>query len=361
VGVLGGKLPTGPASSLLRVTVLCKLCALARNRHDMTEFSVAGLTAIINQVLPEPHAGLLAGLMFGTKTALPRDLYEALITSGTLHIVALSGQNLSILSRLISDNLIGLVGKRSASWLTLVLIAWFVWFVGPSPSIVRAAIMGSLTILAVLTGRQYWAILSWALAVGIMLLFNLSWITDISFQLSALATLGIILFGPAGPAQTRSCAEVGTKFSCSAARETCTYHIFMPKIHLPNSSCLGAREAICENFVSSPRFSILTLSAGPTMIKNIKMNLRLTLAAQVFTIPLILFHFHRISLIAPIANLAIGWIIGPLTGLGWITVLAGFLWLPTGYIIAWFDWVALEYVVRTVHFMSAVPFAGIGQ
>ncbi len=260
----------------------------------MGDFTVTGLTGIINQLLPEPHAGLLAGLMFGTKTALPSDLYNALIVSGTIHIAALSGMNVSILVRMIDKSLLRVVGKRAAGLLTLLLIAWFVWFVGPSPSIVRASIMGSLAIFAVLTGRQYWAILSWMLAVGSMLLVNVSWITDISFQLSALATLGIILFG-------------------------------------------GNEKRWVVN------------------------ELRLTLAAQVFTIPLILFHFHRVSLISPLANLAIGWVIAPLTGLGWVTVLVGFVWLSLGQIVAWLDWVALEYVVRTVQFISALPFASIGR
>lgn len=161
----------------------------------MTPFTLTELTSVIRQILPEPHAGLLAGLMFGTKSALPRELYDALIVSGTIHIAALSGQNLSILGRLVSDQLVWLMGKRIASVLMLVLFVWFVLFVGPSPSIVRAAIMGSLSVLAVLLGRQYLALLSWGVAVGGMLIFNFSWLTDISFQLSALATLGIILFG----------------------------------------------------------------------------------------------------------------------------------------------------------------------
>ncbi len=260
----------------------------------MTPFTVSGLTHIINQVLPEPHAGLLAGLLFGTKASLPPALYDALVKSGTLHIVALSGMNISILGRMVTDSLVWLVGKRIASLLTLFLIVWFVWFVGPSASIVRAAIMGSISILAVLFGRQYWAILSWILAVVSMILLNFSWLFELSFQLSALATLGIILF--------------------------------------------GGKE---KRFLVS--------------------ELRLTLAAQSLTIPLILLHFHRISLISPLANLAIGWSIPILTGLGWITVITGWLWLPLGRIVAWFDWVLLEYLVRIVQFTSVLPFASVGQ
>lgn len=259
----------------------------------MTPFTVQGLTSVINQVLPEPHSSLLAGLLFGTKTNLPRDLYEALITTGTIHIAALSGQNLSILSTMISDRLVWVIGKRGASVVMLLIIIWFVSFVGPSPSIVRAAIMTSLTMIATIFGRQYWALLSWTLAVGTMLVLNLSWISDISFQLSALATLGIILFYKK------------------------------------------------ENNV-------------------VKDELRLTLSAQTFTVPLILFHFHRISLIAPIANLAIGWSIPWITGLGWGLSVLGWIWLPLGQVVSWVNWVFLEFLVRTVRMMSHVPYASVG-
>jgi competence protein ComEC len=115
----------------------------------MVPFTVSGLTSIINELLPEPHAGLLAGLLFGTKSTLPRDFYTALIASGTLHIVALSGENITIMESLIGMILLPLVGKRIASFLTIVMIMWFVWFVGPSSSIIRAAIMGSLSLIAV--------------------------------------------------------------------------------------------------------------------------------------------------------------------------------------------------------------------
>ncbi len=297
----------------------------------MTPFTLTELTSVIRQTLPEPHAGLLVSLMFGTKSALPRELYDALIVSGTIHIAALSGQNLSILGRLVSDQLVGLMGKRIASALTLVLFVWFVLFVGPSPSIVRAAIMGSLSVLAVLLGRQYLALLSWGVAVGGMLIFNFSWLTDISFQLSALATLGIILFGKvnAGPATIKD----------------------------QDSSENGDQRERNQNI---DRRTSIQSWIPQALTSGIKDDLRLTLAAQSLTVPLILFHFHRISLVSPLANLAIGWVIGPLTGLGWVTVVAGWAWLPLGQTFALIDWLFLEYLVRTIQFMSRVPLASVG-
>jgi len=166
------------------------------------------LTLVISRLLPEPHAGLLAGLLFGTKTSLSQDFYEALVASGTLHIVALSGMNISIMSRLIQSCLMWRLGRRLSGITTLGAIAWFVWFVGMSPSVVRASLMGGVAILAVLFGRQYWAVCVWGITAGVMLLVYPLWIADVSFQLSTLATLGIILFG-----DTKTAALSGDKKS----------------------------------------------------------------------------------------------------------------------------------------------------
>ena len=275
----------------------------------MAPFSVNELTNILARLLPDPHAGLLAGLLFGTKATLPKELYNQLVSTGTIHIIALSGMNITILINLVANTIHSFVGKKVASVFTIGVIVWFVWFVGPSATIIRAAIMGSLTLIALVFGRQQWALLSLALAVGGMLVLNFSWLFDISFQLSVLATLGIILFGKT------------------------------MKTHGNGGFFIKAREEV---------FYFL------------KQNFQLTLAAQVFTVPLIFFHFHRLSLIAPITNVAIAWVIPLVTTLGWVASIAGWIYLPLGFLPAWMSWVLLEYLVRTVQTLSRVPFASVG-
>lgn len=264
--------------------------------------TVETFTSIINQLLPEPHAGLLNGILFGTKATLSKDLYTALTISGTLHIIALSGTNITILTDLTSLTLLRFISRRTASLLTVVIIIGFIWFIGPTASSVRAGIMGTISLLAILFGRQRWSLLSWMLAVTTMLLLHPPWISDVSFQLSALATLGIILFGG--------------KPTSMAKRE--------------------------------PWWQFITD------------DLRLTLAAQVFTIPIIVWHFHRISLISPLSNVLIGWIIQPLTVLGLVTVAAGVVWLPFGQILAWVAWVPIQYILFVVFATSNIPFASLG-
>jgi competence protein ComEC len=261
--------------------------------------SLADATSVINQLLPEPHAGLLSGILYGTKASLYPDLKDALIRSGTLHIVALSGMNITILSSLTATTLLYVFSRKITSLLTIVIIIGFVWFVGPSPSVVRAAIMGSLTLLSATLGRQRQALLLLIITGCIMLIIDRSYLTNVSFQLSFLATLGLILF---------------------------------------------------NNASDKKKLSFFTL---------IKDDFRTTLAAQVFTIPIFFFQFHRLSLLSPFANVLIGWMIAPLTVLGLLLSFLGVLWLPLATPLSWIAWGFLEYLLRVVFFVSAIPFASV--
>ncbi len=287
--------------------------------------TVETLTGIIATYLPEPHAGLLSGISFGAKASLSRDLQAALITTGTLHIVALSGMNISIVSGIVSGTLLRFVSRRITSLLTVLLIIGFVWFVGPSASVVRAAVMGIISLMAVVLGRSNWPIFTWLLAVGLMLLINFSWLTDLSFQLSAFATLGIILFG-GSKSNSGSVAEVVPTYR----RESPQYHgVGLTKYF----------RSFFRNFIAD--------------------DLRVSLAAQAFTIPIIFLNFHRISLISPLPNILIGWTIGPLTILGWFAGIAGLLFDPLGQALAWVAWVPLQFVLWVILTTSRLPFASL--
>ena len=88
-------------------------------------------------------------------------------------------------------------------------------------------------------------------------------------------------------------------------------------------------------------------------------DLRLSFAAQVFTTPIIMFQLHRISLIAPLTNVLIGWLIVPILLLGGSTVILGLIWWPLGQLVAWFAWVVLQYVILVVQLTARIPFASV--
>lgn len=277
--------------------------------------SPATFTGIINQLLPEPHAGLLNGILFGTKATLSKELMDALVATGTLHIVALSGMNITILESLIGSTLLPFIGKRHAAAATILLIIGFIWFVGPSASVIRAGIMGTLALLATIFGKQKWSLFFFGITVAIMLLIHPAWIGDLSFQLSALATLGLILFGS--------------------------------KITDRRSLIVDKKEPV---FLRSTIYDLRSL---------IEDALRITLAAQVFTIPLIFFVFRRISLISPLTNVLIGWLIQPLTALGLIVAILGWMWLPLGQVFAWAAWLCLQYLMTVIEWTAKIPFSSL--
>lgn len=285
--------------------------------------SVYTFTTIINQILPEPHAGLLSGILFGTKAALSKDLTNALITTGTLHIVALSGQNISILTGFVNATLLHVVNKRIASLCSIFIILGFVWFVGPSPSVNRAAIMGTLSLLAIVLGRQQWSLLFFFMTVVTMLLFNFSLIGDISFQLSAGATLGILLYGGKKPIVKKVKTE--------------------------------------DELVSIEQPNKKKWSAVLMVWSYIEDGLRVTLSAQLFTIPIIFFTFGRLSLISPLSNVLIGWTIPIIMEMGFIAVILGWMWIPLGQIFGWILWVLLDYLIIMIDLTSRIPFASIGR
>jgi competence protein ComEC len=318
--------------------------------------SVETISALIGSLIHEPHAGLLSGILFGTKTTIGKELHDALIVTGTLHIVALSGMNISILVGFVNLFLLRFLKRPVANVATSLIIIGFISFVGPSPSVIRAAIMAGITLLGVSFGRQTWPIVVWILAVIIMLLLNPLWIGDLSFQLSVLATLGIILFS-----RKQAGAEFGVSFAAplSKLESLRVTGVGGPPRRGPLVGVLGGKRPAGP----ADRFNAVTVLETirlPTPIWHlIYDDLRVTLAAQVFTIPIILFQFHRISLVSPLSNLLIGWLMSPIMILGFLMVALGSLWAPLGVAIGWIVWVPLTIVIQAIYLTSRIPFASI--
>ena len=150
----------------------------------------------IHRFLPEPHGGLLSGLLLGIKTNLSDTFRTALKNSGTSHIVALSGFNLTIIIAFLLFILRSL--PRRLVWLIAgIAILGFVVMTGAASSVVRAAIMGWLLLLAGFWGRRRSATNAIILALVTMVLINpliLSY--DVGFQLSVAATVGLLYGAP---------------------------------------------------------------------------------------------------------------------------------------------------------------------
>ncbi len=147
--------------------------------------------------LPEREAGLLAGILLGTKTAIDENLYNSLVRTSTVHIVALSGYNVSIVADTISKILSTFLPRLAASLLGGFGIVLFVLMTGASSTALRAGLMALIMILSRIMGRPTHAMRVMSLAAFVLVVINPSYVVaDVSFQLSFLATLGLLLVSP---------------------------------------------------------------------------------------------------------------------------------------------------------------------
>ncbi len=255
----------------------------------------------VNLLWHEPYSGLFAGLLYGYRGGLG-SLDEAFKRTGLTHIVAVSGYNVSLVAALLLPILYRLrIPRKKAFWLVVAGIATFVLFTGASSSVVRAGVMGILTLLGSYWGRSRGVGTLVIAAAVIMVLTNpfvLMW--DPGFQLSFLATLGLVYLSP---------------------------HI---TARLPDKI--------------------------PGIFSE---SLATTLSAIVMTLPLQLTLFGQLSLVAPLANVLILWTIPWLMIGSAISVLLSFVLFPLGQVVGWLVFAAAALVVWVVRMLASLPFAAI--
>ncbi|MFH0739765.1 MAG: ComEC/Rec2 family competence protein [bacterium] len=152
----------------------------------------------INSNLPSPQSAILAGILLGDKASFSHDWKQKMANTGTSHIVAVSGMNIVMLAQILVVLGVALgLYRGQALWFSLILIWLFIALIGFQVSAIRAGIMGSILIVCGLLGRQNASFRALVLAVAIMLAINPTLLRyNLSFQLSVLATLGLIHLGP---------------------------------------------------------------------------------------------------------------------------------------------------------------------
>ncbi len=261
------------------------------------------LRNIIEQTLLPPQSSVLKAVFLGDKYGLSDELKDDLNVSGTRHIVAISGMHMIIMTQILLFLALGIgLWRSQAFYFVLILLILYILMIGAPSSAVRAGIMAGLLLFAQKMGRLRSADRAVVFAATIMLMFNPLLIkSDVGFQLSFMATLSIIYLKPILDQKTEK---------------------------LPN----------------------------PLRIKDI---ITMTLAAQLGTLPLLIFHFGRLSLISPLANLLIVPLLPGIMIMGMVLVFVGLIWLPLAKIIAWPIWFLLTYLVKVVDYSSSIPLATI--
>lgn len=237
------------------------------------------------------RGGMALAVLLGDRGLLEPEEMEVLVRSGLFHLVALSGLHVALLLVLLSGVAHGFglhPALRDSAGIALALL--YGLLAGPVPSMGRAVLMGLLFLLARLADRPSPGLWAWSLSLAGLLLYDPRWILDAGFQLTFAATFGILLLQPARPA-------------------------------LPSWA-----------------------SKGEWLFKAVWMGF----SAQLFTLPFLVYDFHRISLLGvlatPLAALPLFLVLGagvPLllgcafvpgvaTALGWLVArgLDLFLFLP---------------------------------
>lgn len=256
----------------------------------------------ISRLFPEPHASFLGGLTVGARRAMPQNLLDDFRKVGLIHIVVLSGYNVTIVARSIAIFFGAFLPQVLSITFGLAGILFFAILTGASATVVRASIMASMLYLARATGRIYEATFGLFFAGFLMLLQNPKILRfDVSFQLSFIATLGLIFLVP----------------------RLEKYFFWLPKKY------------------------------------QIREHILATISAQIAVAPLILYTMGNLSLVAlPVNALILLFIpatmfFGFLSGiLGWIH---NFVALP----FAWISYGLLAYQLNIVEFFAGLPFAEI--
>ncbi|MFH2039775.1 MAG: ComEC/Rec2 family competence protein [Chloroflexota bacterium] len=262
----------------------------------------------LKKIFPEPEASLLAGILLGVDHGLSPGLQQAFNNTGTAHIIAISGFNIAILAAFFAGLFGRLLGSRRGALVAILGIAFYTLLVGADASVLRSAIMGGSALFARQIGRRQDGLNTLGLVAGLMCVFNpfLPW--DVGFQLSFAATLGLVLY--AGPLQEFVLAWLSTRFPQAKAQK-----------------------------LAAPLAEYLLF----------------TLAAQVTTLPLMAYHFGRISLVSFLANPFILPAQPAVMIASGLALLLGLINLPLGQLAAWLAWPFSTYTIRVVELFNRFP------
>jgi competence protein ComEC len=263
------------------------------------------LYAVMDRGLDEPAASFARALILGDKKGMSAELKDNFARSGLSHLAAISGDCISIIAAMAMTSLLWLgIPRRYAFYLASIFLLLYVTMIGLPASALRAGLMGFLVLWALHLGRLNKITNALILAAAVMLLINPRLLRDdIGFQLSFLAVAGLAYFYP----------------------------------------------------LLDVRLSRLALLSHEPL-KAAKDAFSLTIAAQIFTWPVVAYNFSQISLVSPLANILVLWAL-PLTlaaGLG--AVLIG---LAGGALAVFFlpAWLFLNYIISVAGFTANLPFS----
>jgi competence protein ComEC len=259
---------------------------------------------VLLRELPEPQSSLAVGILLGLQSSIPDDVASDFSITGTSHILVISGWNITIISTMLYGVTERLrLKKNAAFWAILVTIWIYTLFVGASSTVIRAAVMGTVVVVGQRLERPAHAWTTLFAATWTMTIWNPQTLWDMGFQLSALATASLFAYGK------------GTE-------------ALLVRTPLRASWLGWAREALTA-----------------------------TLAAQILALPLILYAFGNLSIVAPLANVAMLPMVPAAMLFGAIALAGGLVWLPLGQLLAWPAYFFLAWLTEGARLFAQLPYA----
>ncbi len=265
-----------------------------------------GAATALTTAIPEPEAGLAAGIVVGLRDRVDRDLAADFTTVGASHVVAISGWNIAIVAASVAA-LGGGLARRGRAVLTATAIVLYVAFAGASASVVRAAAMAAVVLVARESGRAGRAAAALGWAALLLLLVDPHLVTDAGFQLSTLATAGILAWA----------TPLGAWLSGASRGRVPGWLI----------ECLAV-----------------------------------SLAAQASTLPVVLMTFGRLAIVSPVVNLAIVPLVAPAMAASAVALGGGFVTMIgapalVATLLGLPAWFLLSAMVGIVEATASLPFA----
>lgn len=246
-------------------------------------------------LLPSDLASVAAAMVWGQKNSLSTETYEIFRVTGLVHLLVLSGQNITLLLGFFGG-IEKKVGYKAKAILTIAIGAFYIALFA-DPPIVRAVVMASISSLATLFDAPVSGLYVFVITVFILISWHSEWIASVSFLLSIGATLGILLF------------------------------------YIP-----------IRSFLLNGRRTTHPLHAyGINAVA-------LSVSAQIFTTPILLFFFRELSLVSLPMNVAVAWIIEPIMVVGVLISILHYLYAPLSTMCAFILFGLLHiflFIVRT--------------
>lgn len=253
------------------------------------------ISANLSGYLPQNEAALVLGAVLGLDT-MSEVFKQELIKTGTIHVVVVSGQNLMILVGVVMA-FTRYIGRRQSLALSLIAVLGYSLIAGFEPPVIRASLLVLASVAGIYFGREVNAVWSLFLAGVLILLVWPQAIFEISFQLTFAASLGII--------------TLGQKLSRTFGR-----------------------------------------------VPIVGVNGAVAVSAFLFTLPIIVFHFGRVSLLSPLVNILVAEAVLPIMVLGFAISAASLIFAPLASVVSLLVYPVAYLFVQVVHIFAAI---NVGQ